>query len=57
MKHPCTCQHDRQDSINGKGIRIFNMTKPTPGSNQSFRCTVCLKVVQVKCSEVKQLDK
>lgn len=32
----CTCKHDFQDSVYGKGIRLHNVTKLG-----KFRCTVC----------------
>lgn len=33
--YPCTCNHEYQDSINGKGRRLF-----TYGS-KGMTCTVC----------------
>lgn len=40
MKAKCECNHEYQDKVYGKGVRLFNkMKKP-----DSFRCTVCAKV-------------
>lgn len=36
----CTCIHNTQDEIHGKGKRVFNERK-----SGSFRCTVCKKEV------------
>lgn len=39
MIRKCTCTHKGQDSIYGKGMRVFNdATKES-----KYRCTVCLK--------------
>lgn len=35
MIRQCTCIHKGQDSLHGKGMRVFNPT------NKGFRCTVC----------------
>ena len=46
MKHKCECKHKSQDKINGKGIRVFNKTRKSKGSNGYWhRCTVCGKEV------------
>ena len=35
----CDCKHEGQDSLHGKGNRVFNpISKPG-----FYRCTVCLK--------------
>lgn len=38
-KLPCTCTHEFQDKLYGKGIRVHNQTKVG-----QFRCTVCSKI-------------
>lgn len=35
---PCTCKHESQDALHGKGIRVKNLTK-----DKKHRCTVCGK--------------
>ena len=41
----CTCNHDSQDKMYGKGRRVHNVA---PGSDQKktnrFRCTVCSSI-------------
>jgi hypothetical protein len=39
-KLPCTCSHEHQDLIYGKGIRLMNLRAGDAG----YRCTVCSKV-------------
>ena len=36
MIHPCTCKHEHQDRIHGKGNRVMNLT-----TKANVRCTVC----------------
>lgn len=40
---PCTCKHESQDALHGKGIRVKNATA-TKGEKKTYRCTVCGKV-------------
>lgn len=42
----CTCEHDAQDSLHGKGNRVFN----SGGKNKetTYSCTVCSKNVEYK---------
>lgn len=36
---PCSCVHDYQDTVYGKGMRVHNeMASKDPSK---FRCTVC----------------
>lgn len=37
MIEKCSCKHDSQDALHGKGRRVFNPTK----SSGKIRCTVC----------------
>ena len=37
----CTCQHESQDEIYGKGQRLHTDCKPSGGKYQYDRCTVC----------------
>lgn len=41
MIAPCTCAHEYQDKIYGKGNRVKNPTKTKP---VTYRCTVCGQV-------------
>jgi hypothetical protein len=41
----CTCQHEDQDEIHGKGRRVFNSLPKEKDRPQEYRCTVCLRVV------------
>ena len=34
---PCSCQHQSQDEIYGKGMRLWNRM----GDSDNYRCTVC----------------
>ena len=36
----CTCQHEGQDKLYGKKLRVFNQTRKNEG--KTWRCTVCL---------------
>lgn len=40
---PCSCQHESQDKIHGKGNRVKNQTA-VKGEKKTYRCTVCKKV-------------
>lgn len=40
----CSCSHDGQDSLHGKGLRLFNKTQGK-GTLDYFRCTVCSKEI------------
>lgn len=33
----CTCEHEAQDKLHGKKMRVYNPTV------KGYRCTVCLK--------------
>ena len=33
----CDCQHESQDKLYGKGMRLWNQL----GDSDSYRCTVC----------------
>ena len=35
----CTCKHEGQDELHGKGMRVFNSTS----KDDTYRCTVCEK--------------
>ncbi len=39
----CSCTHEFQDSVYGKGRRVANRTASIP---VTYRCTVCAKVQQ-----------
>ncbi len=37
----CTCKHEAQDKLNGKGNRVFNPTKKKAGDKVIHTCSVC----------------
>ena len=39
MIRKCSCKHEEQDELHGKGNRVFNPTTKDKG----YRCTVCEK--------------
>jgi len=38
---PCTCIHEYQDSIYGKGNRLYNHAPAKGLKPRRYRCTVC----------------
>lgn len=40
----CTCRHDYQDEVYGKGKRVMNRTSLKKVSTPRARCTVCQAV-------------
>ena len=38
----CTCKHEYQDSIYGKGNRLWNHAPAKGAKPRRYRCTVCL---------------
>ena len=38
----CSCKHESQDKLYGKGMRVFNPFVLKSGGIK-YRCTVCLK--------------
>jgi hypothetical protein len=48
MKMTCTCKHDGQDKLNGKGVRVFNECQSKSVGEKRFRCTVCGTEINVK---------
>ena len=45
---PCTCTHEAQDKIHGKGRRVWNVGKT------HRKCTVCGAKVALSSSEMKE---
>lgn len=37
----CTCQHEGQDAMYGKGMRYWNPCGKGKDQGSSYRCTVC----------------
>jgi len=37
----CTCKHDFQDQIYGKGMRLHNVSQGGTGKDKVAYCTVC----------------
>ena len=40
---PCDCQHEGQNKLHGKQMRVWNQIKTAQGAKNKYRCTVCLK--------------
>ena len=55
MVQTCTCNHEGQDKIHGKGRRVFNLL----AGKDKARCTVCgkEKMVSKKGGEEKKKKK
>ncbi len=53
MVSSCSCQHPYQDSLYGRGNRVFNMMK----SPASYRCTVCSKTKTVAVTKENKVEK
>ncbi len=49
----CACQHEYQDKLYGKGVRVANATIKRNEKQADVRCTVCSKVHQVPVSSLK----
>lgn len=49
----CSCKHDIQDKLHGKGRRVLNETQSGSGSQTGTRCTVCGTVKLVNTSNKK----
>jgi len=44
MIKKCSCKHEYQDKIYGKGYRVFNEKTEGPSrKHKGYRCTVCGK--------------
>lgn len=39
--YKCSCEHAAQDSIHGKGYRVFNRRQNPKFLVPTYRCTVC----------------
>lgn len=42
----CSCEHEEQDKLHGKGKRVFNVLQKDKNSNNA-RCTVCGKQIVI----------
>ena len=40
----CTCAHEFQDAVYGKGMRVLNRKRPSPKVADRYVCTVCSAV-------------
>jgi len=40
----CSCKHEAQDKLHGKGQRVHNLARKALSGRGGWRCTVCLKV-------------
>lgn len=41
----CDCKHDFQDSVYGKGMRVFNPQGKGKDQGEEYICTVCGKTI------------
>ena len=49
LKSACNCKNEFQDKTYGKGVRVCTpVRKKNPLQEQQGRCTVCLRVHDVK---------
>jgi hypothetical protein len=39
----CSCSHEEQDKLYGKGLRLMKLTQKGNDSKKVYRCTVCNK--------------
>jgi len=37
----CSCEHEFQDRLYGKGMRVFNQIKRSASHSNHARCSVC----------------
>lgn len=51
----CTCVHEQQDALHGKGIRLMNAlkTKDPKDPRREVRCTVCSKIHTIDVGRMK----
>ena len=49
----CTCPHDGQDALHGKGVRVANATAKQDKDYADVRCTVCKKIHRVNINKVR----
>lgn len=49
----CKCEHEFQDKMYGKHVRIANATEKSSESKVEVRCTVCKTVHTINKSQVK----
>jgi hypothetical protein len=50
----CTCKHEYQDKLYGKGMRVHNYAPKGYQGKAGYRCTVC-KVTR-QANETQKLD-
>lgn len=52
LKAACTCKHQHQDTLYGKGVRICTpIRNKNAMAPQQGRCTVCLKTHDIKSNK------
>ena len=49
----CTCEHEQQDKLHGKSVRVANATQRTNENQVEVRCTVCKRIHKVNKGQVK----
>lgn len=53
----CTCEHEFQDRLHGKYMRVFNPLKRSATHSNHARCTVCGTIKQMGESKIDKIDK
>lgn len=49
----CSCVHEQQDKLYGKGVRVANTTAKSDGVSVEVRCTVCKQTHRVTPDKVR----
>jgi len=44
----CSCKHEGQDKLHGKGMRVHNICKLDDDTMNGLRCTVCLNEKDIR---------
>jgi len=52
-KVACTCEHQAQDKLHGRGVRVANTTAKQDQSVVEVRCTVCKRLHRVSTAQVR----
>lgn len=51
-KVQCSCEHEQQDKLYGKNVRLANATAKRDKDTTDVRCTVCGKVHRVNSARM-----
>lgn len=53
VKLPCKCEHEMQDKMHGKQVRVHNTTAKQDKDFVDVRCTVCGAIQRTKPERIK----